>query len=89
MEKERVICLGTSYQPLYGFQYIVPGRKSFRTVVGQHDNIFPFKTPVLCRAGGVSGIVVPGEGGRNALMRNSRTFMASFTQPYNGSDVPV
>ena len=42
MEKERVMCLGILYQPLYGTQYIVLGRKSpsVPSVVGQDNNIF-------------------------------------------------
>ena len=54
MEKERVMWSGIFYQPLHGIHHIGLSRKSFGipSIVGQHSDVFWFKTPTLCRGVG-------------------------------------
>ena len=56
VEKERVMCLGTFYQPLHSTQNIGLRREpsGIPSVVRQDNDIFWFKIPVFCRVDRVS-----------------------------------
>jgi hypothetical protein len=84
------MCFGIFYQPIHSAKDIGLGRKSsgISGIVRQDQNVLRFKLPIPCRVHRVGELEFT-RNAENLLMRNFRTFLASFTQPFNSLAVPA